>query len=225
MNVACRRVDTIVFLVFFLPEAAPSQMPQQTVIINENIGIQPLASTSTSEYQIEIPTKSQPTTNPAWAEEFEIPWGIFPKRDMLSLLQEGVRPKSSARREMVRILADEISKIIKKPGKKALAQLIVKTYPSSFQDELEGSFVGTGYDSLQKQSQTRFDNLNRYSNDNTFKRKWEDFLVTEENIMLRPGPTQKMYLHDKYGCINYMPTDYPDGESEATQEEKKVLLQ
>lgn len=31
-------------------------------------------------------------------------------------------------------------------------------------------------------------------------------------------------LHDKYGCINYIPDNYPDGESETTQEYKKKVL-
>lgn len=206
--------------------AEPCQMPQQTVKVNESTRFHTLASTS--EYQIEISTKLSPTTNPVWAEEFEIPWGSFPQRDMIPLLQKGMRPKQSARREMVRLLSNEISKITNRPGKKALtviAQKIVKTYPNSFQDEIEGSVVGTGYDSLVKQLQARFDNLNRKSNDKTSKRKWEDSLGTEVNDMSIPGSTKKMYLHDNYGCINYMPNDYPDGESETTQEEKKALLQ
>lgn len=86
--------------------AGPCQMPQQTVKVNENSRFHTLASTS--EYEIEISTKLSPTTNPVWAEEFQIPWGSFPKRDMISLLQKGMRPKPSARREMVRILCNEI---------------------------------------------------------------------------------------------------------------------
>lgn len=65
----------------------------------------------------------------------------------------------------------------------------------------------------------------RKLNNDSFKRKLEDPLANEENDTSRASPTQKMYLHDKYGCINFMPVDYPDGGSETTQEDKKVLLQ
>lgn len=173
-------------------------------------------------------TKLQPILNPIWAVEFEIPWDTFPKRDVVSMLQKGMRPKPSGTRQMVRILADEISKITKKSGKKALttiAQKIVKTYPKSFLDEIDGSVVGTGYDSLLKQLQTRFNNMNRKFMNDSFKRTLEDSLSDEENDTPRTSPTQKIYLRDKYGCINFMPVDYPNGESETTQEEKKVLLQ
>ncbi|XP_050691611.1 uncharacterized protein LOC126983162 [Eriocheir sinensis] len=46
----------------------------------------------------------------------------------------------------------------------------------------------------------------------------------EEEDAVRAGPVTKIYLHDKYGCINYMPSDYPEGESETTQEDKQSLL-
>lgn len=175
-----------------------------------------------------ISSKLQPILNPVWAAEFDIPWDTFPKTDVLSLLHKGMRPKPSGRRQMIRILADEIAKITKKPGKKALttiAQKIVKAYPKSFLDEIDGCVVGTGYDSLLKQLQMRFDNMNRRIINDSFKRKLDDPLADEENNALRASPTQKIYLHDKYGCINFMPVVLPDGESEATQEEKKVLLQ
>lgn len=145
----------------------------------------------------------------------------------MTCLQKKLRPKPSARREMVRILVDEISKISQKPGKRSLAtiaQKIVKTYPQSFLDEIEGTRVGTGYDSLLKQLQSRFDNINRKSDSNSFKRKRRNSLVMEEEDAVRAGPAPKIYLHDKYGCINYMPSDYPDGESERTQEDKQCLL-
>lgn len=147
----------------------------------------------------------------------------------MTSLQKRLRPKPSARREMVRILVDEISKISQKPGKRSLAtiaQKVVRTYPQSFLDEIEGTRVGTGYDSLLKQLQSRFDNINRKSDSNSFKRKRRNSLVMEEEEedAVRAGPATKIYLHDKYGCINYMPSDYPDGESEITQEDKQCLL-
>lgn len=69
----------------------------------------------------------------------------------MTYLHNGLQPIPSARREMVRILVDDICKISQKPGKKALATIahkIVKKYPKYFLDEIEGTLFGFGYDSL-----------------------------------------------------------------------------
>ena len=93
------------FFFFFSPALPSTQTSPQTVTVNENTGCETLASTSgcqtlasTSQCQtlaspstldntenIEISCKLQPILNPVWAEEFEISWDTFPKRDVLSL--------------------------------------------------------------------------------------------------------------------------------------------
>lgn len=81
---------------------------------------------------------------------------------------------------MVRILVDEICKMSQKPGTTALtliAQNIDKTHPKSFIDEIEGTRVGTAYDSLIRPLQSRFDNINKNSNNNSLKRECEDSIV------------------------------------------------
>ena len=91
----------------------------------------------------------------------------------MTCLQNRLRPNPSARREMVDILVGKICKISQKPGKReltAIAQKIVNKFPKSFLDETEGTPVGSGCDSLLKQLQSRFDNINRIS-DNSLKRK------------------------------------------------------
>lgn len=110
---------------------------------------------STSNYQPE-----KPQCNVSWTEEFSIPWKHFPT-SFMQTLKAGKRPQPSGRREMVRILAAEIYKKYKKPGKKALAviaQKLVKRFPNSFQDVIEDTLVGTGYDSMLKQWMSRIDN-------------------------------------------------------------------
>lgn len=50
------------------------------------------------------------------------------------------------------------------PGKKHLSEIarkIVSAYPQSFRDVIEDQVVGSGYDSITKQLQSRIDNLNR----------------------------------------------------------------
>lgn len=162
--------------------------------------------------------------NPMWAEEFNIPWEKFPKRDLLSVIEKGMRPKPSARREMVRILVTEISKVTKKPGKKALttiAQKVVKKHPKSFLDTIAGTVVGCGYDSLLKQLQCRCDNMNRKATDSLLKRKKQE----ESDSVTICSTKKKVCLNDQYGCINFMPSAYPEGESETSLENMKLLLQ
>lgn len=124
---------------------------------------------------------------------------------------------------MVRILVTEISKVTKKPGKKALttiAQKVVKKHPKSFLDTIAGTVVGCGYDSLLKQLQCRCDNMNRKANDSLLKRK-----IQEESDSVTCSTKKKVCLNDQYGCINFMPSAYPEGESEASLENMKLLLQ
>lgn len=99
-----------------------------------------------------------------WAYNFVIPLTKFPQKER-TLNEKGCRPSPSRRREIVRIICSDISQISAKPGKKALAiliaQNIVKAYPTSFEDVIEGTRIGSGYDSLLKQLQLRIDNVNR----------------------------------------------------------------
>ncbi|KAK4326962.1 hypothetical protein Pmani_002565 [Petrolisthes manimaculis] len=105
--------------------------------------------------------------SPNWAEDYEVPWTKLSKRDVLAKLEKGLRPSPKARREMIRIIAADIANITLNPGKKSLtciAQKIVKRYPMSFKDDIEGLVVGSGFDSLLKQLICRFENINRNSN-------------------------------------------------------------
>lgn len=207
----------ISLLFCYVPEAAKSEESIETTV-SETVK-PPSTSKKCGETALQ-----QCGANSVWVDEFEIPWSKFPKKKLMTCLQNELLPNPSARREMVRILVDEISKISQKPGKKALAtiaQKIVKKYKKSFKDEIEGTLVGYGYDSLLNQLQTRFDNINRNSNSNSLKRKSS---LVSENEVVEVGATLKISIRERYGCINYMPSDYPDGESESTQENKKVLL-
>ncbi|XP_042230004.1 uncharacterized protein LOC121871659 [Homarus americanus] len=198
----------------------------QTSIKSDNVSTAMITQTTNIECASSSLHELQVNVNAMWANDYEFPWAKFSKRDLLTFLEKGMRPNPPARREMVRILVDEISKVCKKKGKKALttiAHKIVKQYPKSFQDEINGTIVGTGFDSLLKQLQLRFDNVNRKSNGQSMKRKKDDVMADDEDLSAAKT-SQKDAKHDKHGCINYMPIDYPDGETKVSQRNKKTIL-
>ena len=141
---------------------------------------------------------------------YEIPWNKFPPR-LIEACKKKQRPEPSLRREMIRILVDNINTPgVKLPRKKQLSLLakeIVDKYPQSFEDTTtDGSHrVGSGYDSLTQQLVNKVDNLTR---PNTVKRKLSSDAMA----------TKKVKRADTYGCINWMP-DYDEGQSEQTDKQ------
>lgn len=111
----------------------------------------------------------------SWHYSFEIPWNKMPSNTR-KLLDTGKRPSPSERREIIRIVVAEILTVCKKPGKRHITEIarnMVIRYPKSFQDEIEGQVVGTGYDSLVKQFLSRIDNYRRLQAPPAQKRLFE----------------------------------------------------
>ena len=139
-------------------------------------------------------------------------------------LREEERPRPSLRREMVRVVVDDIMKVVKRPGKKDIeniAHQIVSKYPKSFKDVIDGECIGKGHDSLLRQLVNRVENNLRPSPD--FLCGMKRLKKTSENsdnsdIQLKVRKT------DMYGCINYLPKDFPDGETQETLTNKKETL-
>ena len=77
------------------------------------------------------------------------------------------RPSPRDRREMVRIVVDEMRLHELNPKRSdclTIAKMIVKQYPKSFVDILkDGTRIGSGYASLVNQRKTRVEHLNRDS--------------------------------------------------------------
>ncbi|XP_042227354.1 uncharacterized protein LOC121869853 [Homarus americanus] len=63
---------------------------------------------------------------------------------------------------------------------------------------MNGTIVGTGFDSLLKQLQLRFDNINSKSNDQSMKRKKDDVRTDDEDLTAAKT-SQKDAKHDTYG--------------------------
>nr|XP_046254761.1 uncharacterized protein LOC124064385 [Scatophagus argus] len=134
-----------------------------------------------------------------WHETFEVPWDKIPAPDK--------------RRQMIRIVADEMRKYEVNPTCsecRIICQNIVKQYPSSFADmTTRGVIIAGGFTSLLSQLKTRIENINHAG---TLKRhrtsRWSGQLQR---------PT------DSYGCTQFQP-DPPPEETNETLEQKRQQL-
>lgn len=144
-----------------------------------------------------------------WAYDFQMPFDKFPPI-VMKHCKEGSRPNPEERSHVVRIIAYEISLLVKKPGKKNLeiiASKLVKQYPKTFGDEIANNPFGNGYASFLNSLIQRFDNMNR---------------TKRTSLVAMLSETQKKA---KKRCINYQPDNLPNEETENTQKEKKLWLQ
>ena len=134
------------------------------------------------------------TTCSDWIYSFEIPWNKFPPA-LLEAVKLEIEPKPNLRAEMVRIIVDEIFKYTQKPSKKSLEKIaftVVKKYPSSFKDQIDGMSVGVGHSSFTQQLVYRVDNV---------KRSAKRFLVRPTNQKSK----RKCDDAIAYGCIAWSP--------------------
>lgn len=148
-------------------------------------------------------------TGENWANDFKIPYQKFPP-NVLKHCRQGSQPNPEERSHIVRILAYEISKLAKKPGKKNLeiiASKLIKQYPKSFQDVIGGKIFGNGYASFLNSLTLRFDNMNRPKRSSL--------------VAMLPQTHEKA----KKRCINFQPENLPNEETENTQKEKQKWLQ
>ncbi|XP_071945705.1 uncharacterized protein [Antedon mediterranea] len=145
--------------------------------------------------------------------KYDIPWHKFSPK-LMEALENKVRPQPTLRREMIRIIVDNLNQPdVPLPRKKTLsfiAEKIVAKYPDSFIDRINGTVVGSGHESLLTQLVCKVDNIKRPCE---LKRKRTALTDTT------PKTT------DTYGCINFMPLDYPEGQTDKTQNEIKTNMQ
>ncbi|XP_037645758.1 uncharacterized protein LOC119500207 isoform X2 [Sebastes umbrosus] len=157
--------------------------------------------------------ESQPSSHrKSWSESFEIPWNAMPV-DLRSDISDGRRPSPTSRRQMVRVITDEMRKYEPNPTRSqclTVCKKVVRQYPNSFADQLHnGQVLGNGYASLLIQVKNRIDNLNRTS---SFRQH------RSSSHGEKRGPT------DIYGCARFQPSLPPD-ENENTVETKRQKLE
>ncbi|XP_041860268.1 uncharacterized protein LOC121651876 [Melanotaenia boesemani] len=150
------------------------------------------------------------------SRETAVPWHKMPPNLMLSL-SEKKRPKPKERRELVRIVIDDVvSKVRGRPGRaklREIAKKIVDQYPCSFQDrEVSGTkIIGTGYDSLFIQLENRLENISRPIT----------FSSTTRPAVSEDAVKRKSALSDRYGCVEWQPAVENITELESKQDDLK----
>lgn len=202
---------------------------------NENVlATQPSNSPNSSTFAVQchgssVVTNQSPTSipvpvqNAAWVSDFQIPWGKMTP-NLRTCLAQGKRPEASDRRHMVRVIVDSIREVCLNPTKRQcseIAQSIIQKYPNSFSDKTEeGELIGCGYYSLLCQLKIRVEHLNR---NNTMARLRKP-KRTDEVDNSQPSTSKSAKL-DSYGCVNWNPTELPEGETvESLEIKRKEML-
>ncbi len=139
-------------------------------------------------------------SDPDWAEtHFAIP---YKKLEFTTQedLANGKRLTPSQRKGMVRTVVDSLLLHRKRPLKKiseTVAKRMVRKYPSSLRDEVEGDTIGSGYGSLANQLQARWENQNRGHSNAT---------KSSKSTSTTDAAQTKTKKIDRYGCVNYLPS-------------------
>ncbi|XP_019909203.3 uncharacterized protein LOC105030828 isoform X2 [Esox lucius] len=174
--------------------------------------------TGSSRSSTSTPCRQRPADN-NWHYNFMIPWHRM-SPEVNRKLENKERPTAKERRALIRLIADEVITTCPTPGKKHLSEIarkMVLTYPKSFKDVIEDQVIGSGYDSLTKQLQTRVDNLKR---DNTLSRRRKSSISVRETDEV---PPKKVHMNS-YGCINWQPVQLPANETTETQKAQQEKM-
>lgn len=163
-------------------------------------------------------TPSSMTVNlNVWHENFRVPWNRMPPGIATATAMEK-RPSAKDRREMVRIIVDEMRLNEPNPSKSqclTIAKMIVKQHPQSFADIMrDGTVIGTGHGSLLTQLKTRVEHVNR---GNTLFRRRKQKRVSNSSEATARGPA------DQYGCVRWQPNCPPGETVEGLKEKKKEM--
>uniref|UniRef100_A0A8C1V0Y4 Uncharacterized protein n=1 Tax=Cyprinus carpio TaxID=7962 RepID=A0A8C1V0Y4_CYPCA len=160
---------------------------------------------------------SEPSNRPStsqilktWPEIFQVPWEQMPQ-EIRSAIADGKRPKPVERRQMVRVLADEMRRYEANPTRAqclTVVRNIIRQYPKTFADIApDGSLLCGGYTSLLIQLKNRIENVNR---DRSFS--------CHRSSTGKRGPT------DTYGCTRFQP-ELPPEETDETVEQHRQRLE
>ncbi|KAI5614408.1 hypothetical protein C0J50_8995, partial [Silurus asotus] len=205
-----------------LLSAWKEQENQTNTVVLQPVDVFPLVAPKTiSTYS--SPISSSPSTSASesttgsylWPEHFQVPWNLMPV-GIQNAIANGQRPSPADRRQMIRILADEMRKYDANPTRSqclTITRQIVRQYPKTFADMMGGKQVGGGYESLLSQLKVRIENLNRKST-----------LSYHQIRSNNTGTCRKRSSIDSYGCTRWQP-DFPSGESFDSLEVKRQRME
>ncbi len=192
----------------------------ESKVITVNLEIIPSSTTEVSSNCLSIislsgsedsPSATQPVRK-SWPESFKVPWDVMPA-EIRTAISSCKRPSPGARRQMVRIISDEMRKYELNPTRAqclVVCRNIVHQYPESFADQRDnGQLLDSGYTSLLIQVKNRIENLNRASSFHQHR---------SASHGQKRGPT------DIYGCTRFQPS-LPSEETEDTMETKRQQLE
>ncbi|CAB4010891.1 Hypothetical predicted protein [Paramuricea clavata] len=200
--------------------------------LNESLGSSSSSSRSSpmlfgdtdTQSDVDDISKTKCTAKPCtyWINDYKIPWNMFSKT-LLEACTRKARPKPRERREMIRILCDDIRGFAAVPGRKNLsriAQMMVAKYKDSFCDVIGDSVIGSGHESLLRQMEERIANLNRKVGKPAAKLS----ISSDDEDSEPKSKSRKTVIHDSYGCVNWQPESLPTDETTDTQESKQDWL-
>lgn len=182
----------------------------------------PRALSSPSGSFTDEPSTSQlisPRGHGNWVDRFQVQWDKM-RPSLKRAIDAGNRPEPGDRRHMVKVIVDSMREHCLNPTRNdctTVAKAIIDKYPDSFLDNTEeGEKIGCGYFTLLQQLKTRVEYLNR---DNTLSRLRRP-RRSQTSDDQRPPPAKCARI-DSYGCINWQPQEYPEGETDHSLEEKR----
>nr|XP_023659174.1 uncharacterized protein LOC111839466 isoform X2 [Paramormyrops kingsleyae] len=207
-----------------LLSAWQNQEKQNQTVVLQPVDVLPLVPCEASTTPDVRPSCSSSTSanspgstgvSHSWAENFKVPWNVMPA-GIQSAIENDQRPSPADRRQMIRILADEMKKHEENPTRSqclTVTQQIVRRYPKVFADMVGDRQIVGGYASLLSQLKVRIEHLNRKS---TLSHH-----MTQRNEI---GNTKKRSSTDSYGCTSWQPI-LPPGESYESIEVKRQRME
>ncbi|XP_052459453.1 uncharacterized protein LOC128018121 [Carassius gibelio] len=162
----------------------------------------------------------------AWVNSFEVPWNKV-RLTLRRAVDAGERPAPDDRRHLIKVTVDAMRERSLNPTRRecvVVAKAITQKYPNSFLDKNEeGELIGCGYFSIINQLKTRVEYLNRGNPLSRLRKHKRTQRDDEDGDDDQPAVATCARI-DSYGCVRWQPADYPDGETSASLEEKKLEM-
>ncbi|KAI4796543.1 hypothetical protein KUCAC02_026908 [Chaenocephalus aceratus] len=158
----------------------------------------------------------------AWAENFCLPWEKLNAKLRLAVSKEE-RPEGTDRQHLVQVVVNSIQENCTNPTHSQCAEVakaIIRKYPKSFADRTEeGDYMGCGYFTLLTQIKTRVEHVNRNNTMARLRKTKRKAMDDQDN-----QESHSSVKIDSYGCVNWQPQEFPEGETLQSLEEKRQLM-